>query len=150
MFKKLSEWFQSQLDDPKQSSPAHTVELATAVLLFEVIKADGEIDQQEQLRYRELLTERFSLSTQEVDELLQLTREKADYAADFQQFTRVLNDQCSAEDKIEILDALWTVAFADKNLDPIEEHMIRKIADLLYIPHSQYIKSKLRNSQGEE
>jgi uncharacterized tellurite resistance protein B-like protein len=72
-----------------------------------------------------------------------LSQSKADSAADYQQFTRVLNDIYDAEAKRSVLDSLWSVAYSDHELSPDEDYTIRKIADLLYIPHSQFIQSKL-------
>ncbi|HCL10941.1 MAG TPA: hypothetical protein DHW66_01840, partial [Alteromonas sp.] len=59
------------------------------------------------------------------------------------QFTKALNEGMSAELKERVMRGLWQVAYADATLSPDEEHIIRKIADLLYIPHSRFIKAKL-------
>ena len=148
MLKNLTQWFEKNFEQPKQESTLHTVELATAVLLYEIMRADEKFEDSERQVYRTTLTTKFSLSTQELDELLEMTKQQSDYAADFQQFTRVLNDKCTAIEKRAILDSLWQVAYADKNIDAHEEHLIRRIADLLYIPHSQFIQSKLKIIEG--
>ena len=79
----------------------------------------------------------------ELETLCQLSQSQADNAADYQQFTRVINDIYGLKEKRAVLDSLWTVAYADHELSPDEEYTIRKIADLLYIPHNQFIQSKL-------
>ena len=68
---------------------------------------------------------------------------RSDDAVDLVQFTQVLNQSLDASAKHKVIQGLWHVAYADKTLAPLEEHVIRKIADLLYIPHSQYIQAKL-------
>jgi len=149
MLKSVTEWFSNQFEpQQKHTNQSHTVELATAVLLYEIMRADEKFEESERRVYRSILTSRFSLSDEEVQALIEMTEQKADYASDFQQFTRVLNEKCSAQEKRAILDSLWLLAYADKNIDAHEEHLIRRIADLLHIPHSEFIQSKLKIIDG--
>ena len=142
MITSIQEWFKNHLET-NSSHSEHTIELATAVLLYEVMRADHKFDQQEQESYRQQLKKHFSLSGSDLEALCQLSQSKADGAADYQQFTRVINDLYGADEKRAVLDSLWSVAYADHELSPDEDYTIRKIADLLYIPHSQFIQSKL-------
>jgi uncharacterized tellurite resistance protein B-like protein len=142
MIASIQQWFKNQLEI-ENSDSQHTVELATAVLLYEVMRADHKFEKLEQDSYRKQLEKHFSLSGIELETLCQLSQSKADSAADYQQFTRVLNDIYDAEAKRSVLDSLWSVAYSDHELSPDEDYTIRKIADLLYIPHSQFIQSKL-------
>ena len=66
-----------------------------------------------------------------------------DEAISLYEFTRVINDHYSAEQKLRLIDAMWSVAYADNDLDKYEEHLIRQVAELTYVPHSDYIQSKL-------
>ena len=59
------------------------------------------------------------------------------------EFTRVINDHCCAEQKLQLIKAMWAVAYADGNVDKYEEHLIRQVAELTYVPHSDYIHCKL-------
>ncbi|PKG99108.1 TerB family tellurite resistance protein [Paraglaciecola sp. MB-3u-78] len=142
MIVSIQEWFKGYLE-VEDNDRQHTIELATAVLLHEVMRADHKFDQREQDSYRIQLEKHFSLSGTELETLCQLSQSKADDAADYQQFTRVINDTYGADEKRAVLDSLWSVAYADHELSPDEDYTIRKIADLLYIPHSQFIQSKL-------
>jgi uncharacterized tellurite resistance protein B-like protein len=142
MIASIQQWFKNQLEI-ENSDSQHTIELATAVLLYEVMRADHKYEKLEQESYRKQLEKHFSLSGIELETLCQLSQSKADSAADYQQFTRVLNDIYDAEEKRSVLDSLWSVAYSDHELSPDEDYTIRKIADLLYIPHSQFIQSKL-------
>lgn len=142
MIASIQDWFKSHLDTDSNESQ-HTIELATAVLLYEVMRADNKFEKLEQQIYRKQLEKHFSLSTTELESLCELSQSQADDAADYQQFTRVINDTYNAEEKRAVLDSLWSVAYADHELSPDEDYTIRKIADLLYIPHSQFIQSKL-------
>jgi uncharacterized tellurite resistance protein B-like protein len=142
MISSIQEWFKKHLETDTSTSQ-HTIELATAVLLYEVMRADNKFEQVEQDSYRKQLEKHFSLSEAELETLCQLSQSQAEDAADYQQFTRVINDAYDAKEKRAVLDSLWSVAYADHELSPDEDYTIRKIADLLYIPHSQFIQSKL-------
>ncbi|GGW74797.1 tellurite resistance TerB family protein [Alteromonas halophila] len=140
MLKAMLDLFKESSDNDQET---HTVELATATLFSEIIRADRDIQQAELDTYREKLAAQFGLSDHELDTLMQEGQEMAEDAVDFVQFTQVINEKCSNEQKITILKGLWQVAYADNEIAPIEEHTVRRIADLLYIPHSQFIKTKL-------
>ncbi|WP_340679864.1 TerB family tellurite resistance protein [Paraglaciecola sp.] len=143
MLKNIQEWFKTQLEDKSASEESNTIELATAVLFYEVMRADREFTESEELSYRQQLVKHFSLSETDLQTLCNMTKVKAESAVDYQQFTKVLNDLYNPEQKRSILDSLWSLAYADHVLSPDEDYTIRKIADLLYIPHSQFIQSKL-------
>ena len=143
MLKNIQEWFKTQIQNTSTSEEVNTIELATAVLFYEVMRADREFTELEQSSYRQQLNKHFSLSENELQTLCDMTKVKAENAVDYQQFTKVLNELFKPEQKRSILDSLWTLAYADHVLSPEEDYTIRKIADLLYIPHSQFIQSKL-------
>lgn len=142
MIKVVSKWFMARTVSQKSNS-MHTVELATAVLLYEIMRADEALSDDEIDVFQHRLQRHFSLPADELSELKSLAKKQVDDASDFVQFTRIINDQCSHKQKREILDSLWLIAFSDGKLDPHEEHLIRRISDLLYLPHSQFIQSKL-------
>ncbi len=86
----------------------------------------------------------FNIAVEQVDELIDLARREVDLAVSLHDFTRMLNDNLNASEKIQVIELLWQVAFADAVLDKYEEYYIRKIADLLYISHKDYIRTKHR------
>lgn len=143
MLKKVSEWFKAQLKESSEESRPHTIELATAVLLYEIMRADDRFEEQERLVLQQRLEKHFTLGESELKSLLELTTQEVNQAADFVQFTRIINSHYDMPQKREILDSLWHLAYADGKLDAHEEHLIRRIADLLHLPHSQFIQSKL-------
>ncbi|WP_158968456.1 TerB family tellurite resistance protein [Paraglaciecola sp. L3A3] len=145
MITSIENWFKKQLQIEERDSE-HTLELATAVLFYEVMRADNKFENVEQVMFRQQLEKHFNLSQEQLSTLCDLSRKQAEHAVDYQQFTRVINSVYKAEQKRTILDSLWSIAFADNQLSPDEEYTIRKIADLLYIPHTQFIQSKLTNN----
>jgi len=146
VYRKIQEWFTTQWLTVGQEDvdENHQLALATAVLLYEVMRSDHEYTASEEHTYRQQLEQHFSLSQVELDTLCELTVEKAENAVDFQQFTKVLNEMCDPQQKRAIMESLWAVAYADHQLSADEEYTIRKIADLLFVPHSQFIQSKLK------
>lgn len=131
------------------SRPEHTLQLATAVLLIEIMKSDADEAAQEQAAILKILKERFALSDAEVAQLTELGRRTARAANDFQQFTSRINRELNPSEKIRIIEYMWQVAYADEKISAHENHLMRKIAGLLYIPHSDYIAAKMRAKPAE-
>jgi uncharacterized tellurite resistance protein B-like protein len=90
------------------------------------------------------LQTRFGLDAAQLETLMALAAEEAKQATDYFQFTSLINKHFSREQKIEVVENLWQVAFADGHLDAHEQHFMRKIADLLYISHADYVTAKQR------
>ena len=132
---------------PAASGPAaasqHALHVATAALLLEMMRMDSAVTPEETAAAAGALRAR-GLTAQEVDTLLALAAEEAKQATDYFQFTSLINKHFSREQKIEVVENLWQVAFADGRLDAHEQHFMRKIADLLYISHADYIAARQR------
>ncbi|MFZ2163124.1 MAG: TerB family tellurite resistance protein [Sideroxyarcus sp.] len=126
------------------SRPEHTLQLATAVLLIEVMKSDADMADQEQAAILEILKEKFDLSDAEVTQLTGLGHQTSSAANDFHQFTSLINRELEQPEKIRIIEYMWQVAYADGKISAHEEHLMRKIAGLLYISHGDYIAAKIR------
>ena len=118
------------------------LELACAALMFEVARADFSVETTEQDAVTSLLTAQFNLSADEVSTITEAAVEQADAATCLFEFTRTLNELASAEQKRNLLAMMWRVAMADNDLSRYEEHVIRKVADLLYVPHGDFIAAK--------
>ena len=118
------------------------LELACAALMFEVARADFAVEAIEQETVTALLKDQFNLSADDVSTITEAAVEQADAATCLFEFTRTLNELASAEQKRDVLAMMWRVAMADDALSRYEEHVIRKVADLLYLPHSDFIAAK--------
>ena len=110
---------------------------------IETARADFSEDEIEEASLRRLLCETLDVSVEEVDDLMRQAGEQLDEATSLYDFTRVINDHYSAAQKIELIGNMWRVAYADGRLDKYEEYLIRQVAELTYVPHSDYIKAKL-------
>ncbi|OKY24875.1 TerB family tellurite resistance protein [Thalassotalea sp. PP2-459] len=143
MFDKISAFLTSiQQGDDSAIEETITIELACTVLLCEVIRADGLMNHQEQTQLSKLVKEKFSLDETSADSLINQAIELCEHANDFHRFTSIVNHHYQPEDKIKIIALLWQLANADDHIDAIEEHTIRRIADLLHLRHSEYISAK--------
>lgn len=120
------------------------IELATAALMFELMRTDSRIDSREKETLALVLSETFELEQDSLLELLGLAETAAIEATSLFEFTSLINESYSYEQRVQLIENLWRVAFADHKLDRYEEHMIRKVGDLIYIKHSDFIRTKLK------
>lgn len=120
------------------------MEMACAALMFEVARADFAIEEEEQQAVRALLMAQFALTPDEITAVTEEATEQVDAATCLFEFTRTLNELASIEQKRALLVMMWQVAMADDELSRYEEHLIRKVADLLYVPHSDFMAAKQR------
>ena len=141
LLKKLKELLGSESTATGEGEH-RTLELACAALMFEVARADFTVETTEQDAVTSLLTAQFNLSADEVSTITEAAVEQADAATCLFEFTRTLNELASAEQKRNLLAMMWRVAMADNALSRYEEHVIRKVADLLYVPHGDFIAAK--------
>ena len=120
----------------------HALRVATAVLLIEVTRADFIVQPVEKARLRQLLEQQFKLSSDELDALMEEAEADADRLVSTQHVTRLLNQHYDHAMKLRVVEMMWEMVFADGNKDHYEEHLIRQVADLLYISHSEFIQAR--------
>lgn len=149
MLDAIQKFFNRSLAAPQQAKDRRlTLELATAALLCEIVRADYATDPAEMEALRKMLQVRFGLDHASVEELMRLAKEETDAAVDHFQFVRLVNDHYDYDDKVALVELMWQLAYADNQLDAFEEHRIRKLADLLFVRHSDFIRTKLRVQEG--
>jgi uncharacterized tellurite resistance protein B-like protein len=147
MLRTLKELFNtlaepSPADRPEQQE--HRLQLATAVLMVEVMRADAASGDDERTAIVRALGEKFALQADEVDRLFELAQSASRDAPDLQGFTSQLNRGFNAAQKVRIVEYLWQVAFADGHLSNHENHLMLKLGDLLYIPRGDFVAAKQR------
>ena len=118
------------------------LQVATATLLLEVVNADFEVQQSEMDKLQDLLSSQFQLGVEELNQLLAEAKLEADHMVSLQHITRQLNEQLNEQEKTRVIEMMWEMVFADGNLDHYEEHLIRQVAELLYLPHSTFIQAR--------
>lgn len=117
--------------------------LAAAALLIETARADFTQDGKEEAALALLLTKNLNLKPADVQQLIEQAGSQVDEATSLYEFTREINDHYSAGEKLKLIEMMWKVAYADGRLDKYEEHLIRQVAELTYVPHQDYIRCKL-------
>ncbi len=129
------------------AAQAHALQLATAVLLVEVMRADPEGALAEKPAVLGALREKFELADDELERLFELAEQRSIEAHDLHSFTARINAAFAEPQKLRILEMLWQVAYADGRLDAHETHLMRRLADLLHIRQSDAIIAKLRGEK---
>jgi len=144
MLNKIQQFF-TTLTQVSDQQATHSLETACAVLLCEVMKSDGLMAASEQQHMATVLIKEFALTPIEVDDIIENAIYLSENASDFYQFTSILNKHYSVEQRVTMVELLWQLAFADGELSSIEEHTIRKVADLLHLRQSEFIATKLKS-----
>lgn len=128
---------------PDSEASERRLQLAAAALLVETGKADYRRDPRERAAILAAVREAFTLDEDELADLVADAEATSAEATSLYEFTSLINQHYSAEEKQRLVRQLWQVAGADGDIDKYEDHLIRRIAELIYVPHSQFIRAKL-------
>jgi|JI8StandDraft_1071087.scaffolds.fasta_scaffold155868_2 uncharacterized tellurite resistance protein B-like protein len=153
MLSSLKDLFESLLAPVGAAAaplPERRLQLATAVLLVEVMRADAVMSADERRAVLAALNRQFALAPDESARLLELAEQQARDAVDFFGFTSALNEQLDFAQKVQVVEAMWQVAYADGQLAAQENHVLWRVADLLHVPHGAYINAKIRAKAAAE
>lgn len=146
MFRDLMHLFETLLSPSSAAAgdePAR-VQLATAVLLVEVMRADAHTGTAERQAVIEALRTTFALADDALAHLVAMAEQTARDATDFFSFTEALNAHFDEAQKLAVVESMWHVAYADGQLAAYEQHVLWRVADLLHVPHGAYINAKMR------
>ena len=146
MFESFKQFF----DELAPQAPAdpqageQRLRLAVAVLLAEVMRDDDGIQPGEREAVLAALRGHFGLDGAELEQLLGLAQQTLKRANDFYQFTSVINERFSRDQRIQVIEEMWRVAYADGHLSTLENSVIARVSDLLHLTHGEYIAAKVR------
>lgn len=149
MIKNLKSYLDNFFQESSDENIPHKnkIELATAVLMIEISLADEITGDEEYKTIKKILLEKFDLDETKIDTLISLAEDEVDHTISLHEFAETINNELSAIEKTNIIENLWRVAYADAYIHKYEEYYIRKIADLLHVSHSDYIKTKLKTEK---
>jgi len=142
MKKILLRFLSISIDETPQEDLEHALQVATAVLLVEIARADFSVEAVERQRLRQLLEQHFRLSASELDALLDKAEADADRLVSIQHTTRLLNQHYDHAMKRRVIEMMWQLVYADGEKSHYEEHLIRQVADLLYLSQSEFIQAR--------
>jgi uncharacterized tellurite resistance protein B-like protein len=141
MLKALKALFDSKVRD---NHSTHGLQLAAAALLIELGKADYQTGDAEQNAVIDAIRRHSGLDESELDALITDAQRSSAQSTSLFEFTSLINRHYSVEEKYALVVELWRIAAADGEIHKYEDHLIRKIADLIYVPHSEFIRAKLQ------
>lgn len=141
--------------EPVEESRGHTEEdlrLAAAVLLVELSRADYEVVEGEREVIQKAVMKSFGLDKGTADELVDAAETEADAAVSLYRYTGLINEYWGPHEKERLIEALWRVALSDDDMHHFEEHLVRKMAGLLHVPHQKFLQAKHRvqEERGQE
>lgn len=120
------------------------VRLATTALLVEIAGIDNRYSAKERETIRNILTERFDTSVEEVDKMIAAARQEIEKQLDLHRFTKLINEHFDKAEKIAIIENVWRVIYSDKHLDGYEDQLIHRYTNLLKLDHKDMIDAKLK------
>ncbi|KPJ65352.1 hypothetical protein AMJ44_10475, partial [candidate division WOR-1 bacterium DG_54_3] len=139
LFKKIEPGLEIQeLDESVR------IQIATCVLLLEVAKSDDEFSSIEKATISAILKKKFQMSHEAAEELMEIAKGKRAESIDLWEFTHLINQNFSIEEKTKVVEAAWRVIYADRKLDKYEDHLMHKLAKLLRLNHNEMIEAKMR------
>ncbi|MEM7078900.1 MAG: TerB family tellurite resistance protein [Pseudomonadota bacterium] len=141
MLDRIRELFADK--DVAAPAPSQNLHVAACALLLEVAWADHDMAPAELAQVSIRMQRIFDLPAHEAEAIIRASREAHDDSVGLYAYTRLLNEALSIEEKTEVLAAMWSVAYAEDGLDRFEEATIRRVADLLYVPHANFIATKI-------
>jgi uncharacterized tellurite resistance protein B-like protein len=148
MLRSIRDFFENNVAAPRPDGDRHSIELATAALLVEVVRIDVQTTEIEREAALAAVRSKFGLSADEAETLIQLAEQEMRQANDYYQFTSLINRRFTPEQKGKVMELMWRVAFADEVISAHERHLLRKIADLLHLTPAQYVAAQTRARQA--
>ena len=124
--------------------PEHDVRVAACALFVEMARIDEEFTKAEMETILAIVQERYGLSREHADALVAEADKELDKSVDLWQFARLINENYSADEKIEIIEILWRMVFVDGKMDRYEHYLMNKLKSLLRLSHDQLIAAKLK------
>jgi|WetSurMetagenome_2_1015567.scaffolds.fasta_scaffold02083_6 uncharacterized tellurite resistance protein B-like protein len=144
MLQALKDLFDQFVAPRPDADPTEMLQLASAVLLVEVMRADAVSTPAERAAVLAALREQFGIDAPAAAALVARAEDTARQASDTFAFTSRINESFDMPHRIALVESLWRVAYAEGELGADENHLLRKVADLLYVPQGAYINAKMR------
>ena len=146
MIDAISEFFRDRLQVQKNSDSAEdAARLAAAALLFEAAMSDYDLGEEERTTIQQLVREQFDLDDTDASVLETLAQQRVRESIGLHGFTSLINQHWSEKDRLNLVEQMWRVVYADGRLDDHELHLMRKIQRLLHIPQKDFVSAKLRH-----
>ncbi len=143
MFDKFQQIL-NKFNQTESKEKSFNLEIATSVLFLELAYADFNVAAEEEIHINKSMQDFFSMSSQEVSDLVDIANTERDQRNDIWFFTNQIKNHFSRVDKVKILEMLWELVYSDGHMDKYEEALMRKITPLLGLSHGEMIQAKLK------
>ena len=150
LLKELMYKNRTSISDTNTNEMRKTMNLISGALMVEVMAADHDFNSEEELKLKEILLDRFEIPENEIKKISEQMKKRADDATSLYEYTSLINENFNREEKLDLIRNLWAIAFADKILDRYEDSVIRRVCELTYVSHSDFIKTKLEMKNKKE
>ncbi|MBP79054.1 MAG: hypothetical protein CL926_07260 [Deltaproteobacteria bacterium] len=150
LLKELMYKNRTSISDTNTNEMRKTMNLISGALMVEVMAADHDFNSEEELKLKEILLNRFEIPESEIKKISEQMKKRADDATSLYEYTSLINENFNREEKLDLIRNLWAIAFADKILDRYEDSVIRRVCELTYVSHSDFIKTKLEMKNKKE
>ena len=146
MIEAIQNFFKTRIESKESDEEKETAaRVAAGALLFEAAMSDYQLDDVERQTIKDLIIEQFNLDRTDAMTLIALAESQAKEATGLHGFTTLINQNWSETERVNLMEKMWRVVYADGRLDDHELHLMRKIQRLLHIPQVDYVAGKLRN-----
>ena len=150
LLKELMYKNRTSISDTNTNEMRKTINLISGALMVEVMAADHDFNSEEELKLKEILLNRFEIPENEIKKVSEQMKKRADDATSLYEYTSLINENFNREEKLDLIRNLWAIAFADEILDRYEDSVIRRVCELTYVSHSDFIKTKLEMKNKKE
>ncbi len=122
----------------------YDLRVATCALFVEMARIDGTFTKEEMGKILLILKDKYNLSKEHADALIEEADKELDESVDLWQFARLINENCSNQEKLNIIETLWQIVYVDKRMDKYEHYLMNKLQNLLRLSHDQLIEAKIK------
>lgn len=143
LFSSLPENEKTKTVEEKTSNHEKKLQIAACALFIELAKADGEFSEEEKQFIVSEMNKTFNLDNQCTNELLELAELVVKDSVSIYEFTGIINQHFTQEEKLKLLESLWRLIYQDEKLNAYEDQLIKRIGATLNIEHKQIINAKL-------
>ncbi|HJM83259.1 MAG TPA: TerB family tellurite resistance protein [Nitrospinota bacterium] len=143
MFSNINSFFKNSKDS-QDATDGHDIRVATCAIFLEMAKIDGKFTTDEQLLILEIIHSKFGLDKHLIDQLVKEAEAELDKSIDLWSFTNKINKNYTRQEKVDILECVWSLILSDSVIDQHEEYLARKLTSLLRLTHKEFIDAKLR------
>ena len=147
MIKSLKRFFNESTSDGAGEpgrDPEHDIRIATCALFLEMARIDEKFTPEEMETVLAIMQEKYGLSREHADALVAEADKELEESVDLWQFARLINENYSIDEKMEVIETLWRMVYVDGKMDEYEHYLMNKLKNLLRLSHDQLIGAKLK------